>query len=106
MRLCQRVETFDGLACGYVIGSRLETVCLWLYQMIETKMKKLLTAPPKVPLPSLAKILHNVPWIADNEDLVQFLKVPICLCLCIFVHIQSVSVSFFLRARVYMCVYV
>ncbi|KAL8601967.1 hypothetical protein ACOMHN_008459 [Nucella lapillus] len=42
--------------------------------MVESKMKKLLTAPPKVPLPSTEKILHNVPWISDNEDLVRFIQ--------------------------------
>jgi hypothetical protein len=38
-------------------------------------MKKLITSPPSVPLPSTEKILHNVPWIADNVELVNFIKV-------------------------------
>ena len=44
-------------------------------QVIESKMKRLLTAPPKCPLPSTEKILMNVPWIAENHDLVKFIKV-------------------------------
>ncbi|XP_076472058.1 sperm-specific sodium:proton exchanger-like [Babylonia areolata] len=42
--------------------------------LVESKMKKLLTAPPKVPLPSTEKILQNVPWVADNKDLILFIQ--------------------------------
>ncbi|KAK7486667.1 hypothetical protein BaRGS_00022068, partial [Batillaria attramentaria] len=48
-------------------GSELQTI-------IESRMKKLLTAPPKVPLASVEKILRNIPWISDNDKLVQFIK--------------------------------
>lgn len=48
---------------------------LGVVQTIETKMKRLLTAPPKVTLPSISKILQNVPWIENNTELVKFIKV-------------------------------
>ena len=93
--------------CGGFRESKLARLLLLavLCQMIETKMKKLLTVPPKVPLPSLAKILQNVPWIADNEDLVQFLKVPACpqASACVFLT-ASVSVAVRMRMYTYLCV--
>ncbi|XP_071100546.1 sperm-specific sodium:proton exchanger-like [Haliotis cracherodii] len=45
-----------------------------LKKMVEIKMKRLLNAPPTIPLPEPEKMLNNVTWMHNDEKLIDYMK--------------------------------
>lgn len=43
------------------------------FQVIESKMKRVMANPPRLLIPSPRKILESIPWIDGNQALVDFI---------------------------------
>ncbi|CAL1527667.1 unnamed protein product, partial [Lymnaea stagnalis] len=44
------------------------------FQVIESKMKRLMAAPPTLEIPSTKKILSAIPWIDGDQSMVEFIN--------------------------------
>ncbi|KAK6191717.1 hypothetical protein SNE40_003328 [Patella caerulea] len=45
-----------------------------LHQKVEDKMKKVLSLPPKIPVPPPDKMLNNVTWLEQDQEIIDFIK--------------------------------
>ncbi|KAL5006670.1 hypothetical protein ScPMuIL_015476 [Solemya velum] len=45
-----------------------------LEHMVEARMKRLLSAPPSLPLPPPDKMLNNVCWLRNDPELIEYIK--------------------------------
>ncbi|ESO95291.1 hypothetical protein LOTGIDRAFT_160411 [Lottia gigantea] len=64
----------DGINELHEDGVLVETEREKLRKMVEVQMKKLLTAPPSMPLPPPEKLLNNVTWLQNDEKLIDYFK--------------------------------
>ncbi|KAK6191720.1 hypothetical protein SNE40_003331 [Patella caerulea] len=64
----------DGIRELHEDGVLIESERDKLQKMVEVQMKLLLSAPPTIPIPAPDKLLNNVTWLQNDQQLIEYFK--------------------------------